>query len=56
MDDIDVVDYDDVVDVDFVESHLGERPPPAGTTPLVAIADIEMAVNIVCNQVNLIKY
>ena len=55
MDDIDVVDYDDDIDVDFVESHLGERPPPAGTTPLVAIADIEMAVNIVCNEENLIN-
>ena len=53
MDDIDVFDYDDVVDVDFVESHLGECPPPAGTTPLVAIADIEMAVNIVCNEENI---
>ena len=50
MDDIDVVDCDDDIDVDFVESHLGERPPPAGTTPLVAIADIEMAVNIVCKK------
>ena len=50
MDDIDVVDYIDDNDVDFAESHLGERPPPAGTTPLVAIADIEMAVNIVCKK------
>ena len=55
MDDIDVVDYIDDNDVDFAESHLGERPPPAGTTPLVAIADIEMAVNIVCNDEALMK-
>ena len=41
--------------VDFLESHLGECPPPAGTTPLVAIADIEMAVNIVCNKETWIK-